>query len=194
MNMRSRATVNTEVAIVFATRADAVERNFMKRRTLLFAGAARVLWTQSRQYFLESISISFDTLDDDKDWDSKVRVGVKVPNFYDYINLPMKHFPNGSHNGPFVVAKFDNGKGPQSNPNQGADVDFVFRSYGNDTWRFNFSVRIAYTDGSWWSSGYNNCMLSSTGNDVDLRGHIDPERPFAGVSITTGASGRGRLA
>lgn len=127
-------------------------------RTLLLRWLARMEEEMADQALLRSASISYHTNDDDKDFDTNVTVTVRdrsghvVASFSGDVGV----FHDQSDSGPFDLLIEDL---VSRGAIRGGSTTIRIDPNGNDTWRFNFALRLIFDDGS---------TLSSRAAGVDL--------------------------
>jgi len=96
---------------------------------------------------LTQASIVFHTNDEDKDDDSHVTVTVRDDNGFIVARIDddFGHFNDQSNNGPYSLAVTN----PADKSSMGGGTVTVrIDPHGHDTWRFNFSLRLRFADGT----------------------------------------------
>jgi hypothetical protein len=96
---------------------------------------------------LQKATVSFHTNDEDKDADTHVTVWVRDKNGTTaaFVSDDFGHFNDHSDNGPFAL-QIKN-QSSWNDLEQGATTVRIDPN-GNDTWRFNVSVDLLFSDGS----------------------------------------------
>jgi hypothetical protein len=96
---------------------------------------------------LTHASILFHTNDEDKDDNSHVTVTVRDNDglIVSRIDDDFGHFNNDSDNGPFSLEVINPSE--RATMNAGT-ITLRIDPHGNDTWRFNFSYRLRFSDGT----------------------------------------------
>jgi hypothetical protein len=115
---------------------------------------------QSNQVTLIGAWVSFHTNDDDKDSDTHVTVEV-----YQNDGAPAArtdndfgHFDDHSNNGPYNLEVVNNAV--TKNVLRSGKVLIRIDPNGHDTWRFNFTVRLRFSDRTSWNVSQNNIELT----------------------------------
>ena len=109
---------------------------------------------------LKGSEVTFRTLDDDKDQYTHVTVVVRnsESKIVARVDGDFGHFATKSNNGPFDLALIN--EVPKSTLDGGKGyVDLSIDANGYDTWRFDISLTLLFTDGS---------KISATRNGVEL--------------------------
>jgi hypothetical protein len=108
---------------------------------------------------LTEAQVSFHTNDEDKDDDTHVTVTIRQRDgtIAARIDDDFGHFNDHSNNGPFGLLILNPAE--KAELNQG-NVTVRIDPNGNDTWRFNFFVDLAFSDGSHLNAEANNLELT----------------------------------
>ena len=117
---------------------------------------------------LTRASVTFHTMDQDKDNNTFVEVKVRlmdqrtvVAKLSDFLG----HFDENSDAGPFTLVMIH--PAPRSQLRTG-NVDIsAFQTLGRDTWRFNFVVDLLFDDGAHLLARANGVRLKSSDNTVE---------------------------
>jgi len=118
------------------------------------------LLAQSGQAVLTGAWISFYTNNEDKDSDSHVTVQVfkNDGDLAAQTDNDFGHFDDHSNNGPYNLEVLNNA--PIKSALAGGKVLIRMDPNGHDTWRFNFTLRLRFSDGSSRNVAANNLELT----------------------------------
>ena len=96
---------------------------------------------------LTSASVIFTTNDEDKDGDTLVtiNVGTRTNQAAATISDYFDHFDDGSTHGPYPMFPFVGIKASDLDPGV---INFSIDPNGHDTWRFNYSITLGFSDGT----------------------------------------------
>jgi len=113
---------------------------------------------------LANANISFHTNDEDKDYDTNVRITV-----YDFHNVvcariasDFMHFNDNSDAGPYPLTVQNSST---KDLLQRGKVAVHIQPNGHDTWRFSFFLDLIFEDGSHLSGGSTGLQLSQRNQD-----------------------------
>ncbi len=117
------------------------------------AGAANVSVARAEEPVVDRVEVTFHTTNDDKDDDTKLQVwllkghdpkaGEEIAG--DDNVAPGKCFHDWKDNGPFVLPVKNAYKRDEL---KNLTVKVKIIPHGNDTWRFHFTLRVFYKDGT----------------------------------------------
>jgi hypothetical protein len=135
--------------------------------------------------------ISFQTNDENKDFDTQVTVTVRDANGVTVATLSgaFGEFPDSTRSVTYPLQTLN---GSALNLLQGGTVNLHVQPVGNDTWRFGFFLNILLTDGSRLAVGTNSMSLSESHQDqmfsIAQVGKLTPGAPADGSIMTSGAA------
>lgn len=123
---------------------------------------------------LVTATATFHTLDDDKDDDTVLSIGIVLPNgtLVASVGGITGRFPDNRDNGPFGLTVL--GKRKRSELS-GALAALHIEPNGDDTWRFNWGMVLAFDDGSQHAAGWSGPFLS---DEVKDRSYALDVKPF----------------
>jgi len=127
---------------------------------------------------LVNATIAFRTNDDDKDHDTNVTAEVRdrFENLVARVSDTFGHFDDQTSNGPFSLELLGQ---PSKSSVEGGTVLIRIDPKGNDTWRFNFVVKLHFDDGS---------ILSPSADGIELNEHEEQQQTF-GIPFALAATG-----
>jgi hypothetical protein len=132
-------------------------------------GGANQQWqlVQVIEPALVGAKVSFHTNDEDKDGDTNITVTVQQSNgiIAARVDDSFGGFPNDSDKGPYCLTIMN--AGPKSAV-AGGSVTVRIDPNGDDTWRFNFSITLLFSDGSSFDIAENNVELSEANRAITI--------------------------
>lgn len=119
------------------------------------------------QASLRNATISFHTNDDDKDNDTAVSLRLICGNqeVASVDRITGTRFPDQGDNGPFAFNVHGN---PSQAVMNAGTLKVHISPNGNDTWKFNATLTLEFTDGTRRSYSWNGLRLDQDNSDVDL--------------------------
>jgi hypothetical protein len=128
---------------------------------IVSASATRAVNWVSTLPTLTAGRISFHTNDEDRDWDTMVTVNVYRRDGVEVASalLPAAHFDDNSDNGPFALSTQGLG-GTTWDQMRGGWLQISINANGNDTWRFNYSAQLNFSNGRYLTVGRNGVQMS----------------------------------
>jgi hypothetical protein len=120
---------------------------------------------------LANCSITFHTNDKDKNRDTHVTVHVRDSNnmLCAHIDNDFGHFDDNSDNGPFTLQVVN---AISKNDCQRGNVRLRIDPNGDDSWKFNFNLTLAFDDSTILSGGVSGSRLDQNNREqtFGLRG------------------------
>ena len=116
---------------------------------------------------LTNCKITFNTLDDDKDFDTLLTISVRDHNntLAAYTSNTYGCFHDEHPNGPYALEI----RNPSTKESlQNGTINLNVNPVGNDTWRFNFTLNLIFSDGSSLSASANNIELNEDNTNITL--------------------------
>jgi hypothetical protein len=144
--------------------------NEIATKPVLLPKAAEPVADGSENSFVQSITFSTHTNDDDKDRDTWLNLEIKSANFSQNIagasylanNILFPDHSDNSLNIPFGNSMLTKGQCAKFN------VKITQYTNGNDTWKFNCTVTMKFGDGSQITATQNNIVLKNYGATVSF--------------------------
>jgi hypothetical protein len=114
---------------------------------------------------LTAASIAFHTNDDDKDGDTDVLMfivrGDRSATAASATYGPLDHFDDNTDNGPFAMITDTNTVATQLST---FFVNIIIVPFGHDTWKFNYTATLSFSDGSTYLAHEQNIRLDQDNN------------------------------
>lgn len=110
-------------------------------------------------------NIRFHTNDDDKDWDTRVTIGVYERNGTEaaYLDGDLAGFPDQSDSSVYYLTLLDGNATPDTL--RGGTVKIHIQPNGHDTWKFDFHLTLGFGDGSGLGADNYGIQLSQSHRD-----------------------------
>ena len=112
-------------------------------------------------------AVTFVTADENRDWDTGIDVSVQTPEGAEVASLsvPFGEFKDGTTAGPYPLDVLtDVGQDDVS----GGTATVTIHPHGNDTWRFDFRLRLRFADATHIGLGSVNDALDQDRNSAQF--------------------------
>lgn len=136
---------------------------------LVLAGLNPAKAQYGYQPTLTSATIAFHTNDENKDWDTRVTTIVFASNGAQAARVDgiSGEFNDGTNNGPFALGIQQ--VGLTKDRFNGGQLGIWIQPNGNDTWRFNATISLYFSDGSVIRKEYGGMRLDEDNTGMRLQ-------------------------